>query len=165
MEYAESDNQIFIFEEDGDNYKLKSESGYYIYCQRSNADALSNQYTPLSLIETLGGYYIRDMIDEKYFRVEYLASHTWDEFPPPAGDGYYPFGDAEIGDTHTAIWVLVPVETTPERTISASVIVAERGSVTINGENVSRITADDFITLQAIENKKGRNLLRPLLLS
>ena len=156
VEYAESDNQIFIFEEDGDNYKLKSESGYYIYCQRSNVDALSDQYTPLSLIETLGGYYIRDMIDLKYFRVEYLASHTWDEFPPPTGDGYYPFGDAEIGDTHTATWVLVPVETTPERTISASVIVAEGGSVTINGENVSILTADDHIVLQAIENEGYR---------
>lgn len=156
VEYAESDNQIFMFVEDGANYKLKSESGYYIYCQISNVDALSNQYTPLSLIETLGGYYIRDMIDYKYFRVEYLASHTWDEFPPPAGDGYYPFGDAEIGDTHTATWVLVPVETTPKRTISASVIVAEGGSVTINGENVSWLTADDFITLQAIENEGYR---------
>ena len=45
-----------------------------------------------------------------------------------------------------------PVEVTPMRTISASVIVAEGGSVTINGDNVSWITDDDFITLQAKEN-------------
>ena len=154
VEYADSDNQIFIFEVDNNNYyKLKSELGYYIYCQKSNVDALSYQYTPLTLKETLGGYYICDMNDLKYFRVEYLASHTWDEFPPPAGDGYYPFGDAQIGDTHTAIWVLEPVETTPERTISASVNVAEGGRVTINGrKNVSILTADDHIVLQAIEN-------------
>ena len=152
VEYAENPNQIFTFEPVGENYKLVTESGYYIYCQQSNVDALLYQYTPLSLEETAGGYLIKDMNDSYYFRVEYLASHVWDETPPPAGDGYYPFGDARIGDTHTATFVLEPVDLAPVRTITASVMPAEGGTITIDGTYTNSVTDKGFITLQAIEN-------------
>ena len=99
--YAISNNQIFSFEAVGSNFYLKSKSGYYIYCQDWNVDALS-QKTALTFTENEDGtYYILN--GSKYFKVEQVNGT------------YYPFGDAEIGDTHTATWVLVPVETTPER--------------------------------------------------
>ena len=37
-----SDAQIFIFEQSGNGYYLKTKSGYYIYCQSWNVDALAN---------------------------------------------------------------------------------------------------------------------------
>ena len=153
VDYAYSDNQIFMFEADGENYKIKSKSGYYIYCQISNVDALDYQYTQLVLEETLGGYYIRDAKDLKYFRVEYLMVHTWDEYPPPAGEGYYPFADANIDDFHTATFVLESVEFAPLRTITVSAMPADAGTVTINGENVTTITAEGDIIIEAIPNE------------
>ena len=41
--YAESDEQIFTFEAAGSGYYLKTRSGYYIYCQQWNVDALTKK--------------------------------------------------------------------------------------------------------------------------
>lgn len=78
---AESDDQIFTFEASGSNYKLKTQSGYYVYCQQWNVDASSNGSTSLNFVDNGDGtYYIKN--GSNYFKVE-------------AVDGtYYPFCDA-----------------------------------------------------------------------
>ena len=58
VEAAESDDQVFAFEADGTNYKLKTKTGKYLFCQSWNVDALE-QGTALTFVDNGDGtYYI-----------------------------------------------------------------------------------------------------------
>ena len=94
---AESDSQIFTFEANGNAYYLKSKSGYYIYCQQWNVDALTKK-SPLTFV-SMGdnNYYI--MNGAQYFKVEAV------------GGVYYPFCDAP--SNLKATWTLEPIITGP----------------------------------------------------
>lgn len=80
---SESDDQIFTLEADGSNYRLKTKSGYYIYCQQWNVDALSYGTSLFFEENGDGTFYIKN--GNKYFKVEQV------------GSTYYPFCDAEFG--------------------------------------------------------------------
>ena len=75
-----SDDQIFSFEQSGNGYYLKTKSGYYIYCQSWNVDALG-QKSLLTFSDAGNGYYYI-LNGSKYFKVEYVNGI------------YYPFCDA-----------------------------------------------------------------------
>ena len=94
---AESDSQIFTFEAYGNAYYLKSKSGYYIYCQQWNVDALTKK-SPLTFV-SMGdnNYYI--MNGAQYIKVEAV------------GGVYYPFCDAP--SNLKATWTLEPIITGP----------------------------------------------------
>ncbi|MBE6293170.1 MAG: glycoside hydrolase family 95 protein [Bacteroidales bacterium] len=97
--YAESDEQIFTFEQSGSGYYLKTKSGYYIFCQSWNVDALSKKSLLTFSDAGNGMYYILN--GSNYFKVEYVAN----------GSGYYPFGDAAL--SAAAKWVLEPTVSGP----------------------------------------------------
>ena len=112
--FAENDNQIMIFEESGANYKIKTKSGYYIYAQSWNVDALSSQSTEFKFIDNGSGYYMQVYSTSGYVKNESV-------------DGtYYLFGDA--GLSAAATWVLEPL--TPIYTITLSVTPANGGEAT-----------------------------------
>ena len=96
----ESDDQIFTFEADGENYKLKTKSGKYIYCQSWNVDALA-EGTSLKFVDNGDGTcYI--MNGEKYFKVEYVsgkpvATIDGNEVEQAQVSGYFPYCDAASG--------------------------------------------------------------------
>ena len=100
-EKAESDDQIFTFEQSGDGYYLQTRSGYYIFCQAWNVDALQSPKKSLLTFAEAGNgnYYILN--GTKYFKVEYVS----------AGSGYYPFCDAAI--SNAATWTLEPLTSGP----------------------------------------------------
>ena len=100
-EKAESDAQIFSFEQSGNGYYLQTRSGYYIFCQSWNVDALqSPKRSVLSFADAGNGdYYILN--GSKYFKVEFVS----------AGSGYYPFCDASL--SNAAKWTLEPIVTGP----------------------------------------------------
>ena len=122
IDYADNDNQIFMFEASGNNYYLKSKSGYYIYCQQWNVDGLTYG-SELTFIDNPDGtYYIKN--GANYFKVELV-------------DGvYYPYCDAPAD--LRATWVLEPVGgEEPEPIIyTVSVSATEGGEATISAENV-----------------------------
>ena len=64
----ESNDQIFTFEQSGSGYYLKTKSGYYIYCQNWNVDALANGSVLNFTDAGNGSYYI--MNGSKYFKAE-----------------------------------------------------------------------------------------------
>ena len=121
--YAENNNQIFVFEASGTNYYLKSKSGYYIYCQQWNVDALTTG-TELTFIDNPDGtYYIKN--GANYFKVE------------DVNGVYYPFCDAPAD--LRATWVLEQVggeEPEPTPTYTVSVSATEGGTVTTSAESV-----------------------------
>ena len=100
VDKAESNDQIFIFEADGANYKLKTKSGKYIFCQPWNVDALE-QGSALTFVDNGDGtYYI--MNGSKYFKVEYVSGIpvvTIDgkQTYQAQVSGYYPYCDASDG--------------------------------------------------------------------
>ena len=94
---AESDDQIFLFEAEGTNYKLKTKSGKYVYCQAWNVDAL-DQASPLTFSDNGDGTF-KIMNGTKYFKVENVEGT------------YYPFCDAGLG--LAANFELVEVATAP----------------------------------------------------
>ena len=77
---ANSDSQIFTFEKSGSGYYLKTKSGYYIYCQKWNVDALQEKSLLTFADAGNGNYYI--MNGTKYFKAENVAGTI------------YPFCDA-----------------------------------------------------------------------
>ena len=123
MAYAEDDRQIFTFEASGNNYYLKSKSGYYIYCQQWNVDALTYG-TVLTFIDNPDGtYYIKN--GANYFKVELVEGV------------YYPYCDAPAD--LRATWVLEQVggeEPEPIPTYTVIVSATEGGSVTTSAESV-----------------------------
>ena len=100
-ELAESDDQIFTFEQSGDGYYLQTRSGYYLFCQAWNVDALQSPKKSVLTFEDAGNgnYYILN--GTKYFKVEYVS----------AASGYYPFCDAAI--SNAATWTLEPLTSGP----------------------------------------------------
>ena len=90
---SSSNAQIFTFEAAGSGYYLKTKSGYYIYCQAWNVDALANG-SVLNFTDAGNGYYYI-MNGTKYFKVENVSGT------------YYPFCDAAFGAA--AKWQLVDV--------------------------------------------------------
>ena len=98
---AESDEQIFTFEQSGNGYYLKTRSGYYIFCQQWNVDALPSPSRSVLTFEDTGNgnYYIKN--GSNYFKVEYVSSPT-----ESSEKGYYPFCDAP--SNLKATWTLEP---------------------------------------------------------
>ena len=131
VDYTDVANQIFTLEEEGENYKLKCISGYYVYCQAWNVDALKEHYTPLSFEAAAGGYYIKNMRDNTYFKVGYIQyDEEWMSQPLPAGDGYYAFGDGGYGDPHNTLFNFESVDVATLRTITVESNNTEWGTVT-----------------------------------
>ena len=98
---AESDEQIFSFEQSGSGYYLRTRSGYYLFCQSWNVDALPSPARSVLTFEDAGNgnYYIKN--GSSYFKVEYVGSPT-----VSSEKGYYPFCDAAKGAAAT--WTLEP---------------------------------------------------------
>lgn len=115
VDKAESNDQIFIFEADGTNYKLKTKSGKYIFCQTWNVDALA-QGSALTFEDSSNGtYYIKN--GSMYFKVEYVTGQpvvTVDgkETYKAQVSGYYPYCNA--ASSAAAKFELEEVETTVE---------------------------------------------------
>ena len=113
----ESDDQIFTFEADGENYKLKTKSGKYIYCQSWNVDALA-EGTSLKFVDNGDGTcYI--MNGEKYFKVEYVsgkpvATIDGNEVEQAQVSGYFPYCDAASGAAAKFIVEDITVAPDPE---------------------------------------------------
>ena len=93
--FADSDDQVFTFEESGNGYKIKTKSGYYIYCQKWNVDALAEG--SVITLEDAGENVFHLKCDKGYFKVEAV------------GGTYYPFCDAALGAAAT--WTLEEVAT------------------------------------------------------
>ena len=117
--FAENDNQIMIFEESGANYKIKTKSGYYIYAQAWNVDALSSQSTEFKFIENGSGYYMQAYNTNKGNAWYHVKNES-------VGGTYYLFADAPVGSAAT--WVLESL--TPIYTITLSVTPANGGEAT-----------------------------------
>ncbi len=134
--YAENNNQIFVFEASGTNYYLKSKSGYYIYCQQWNVDALTYG-SELTFIDNPDGtYYIKN--GANYFKVE------------DVNGVYYPFCDAPAD--LKATWVLEPVggeEPEPTPTYTVSVSATAGGTASASAESVEE---GGSVTLTATAN-------------
>ena len=134
--YAENNNQIFVFEASGSNYYLKSKSGYYIYCQQWNVDALTTG-TELTFIDNPDGtYYIKN--GANYFKVE------------DVNGVYYPFCDAPAD--LRATWVLEPVggeEPEPTPTYTVAVSATAGGTASASAESVEE---GGSVTLTATAN-------------
>ena len=141
--YSESDDQIFIFEASGSNYKLKTKSGYYIYCQQWNVDAQTTG-TVLAITETTYNGELAIKINvaspasnqkNGAFKVENVSGT------------YYPFCDANNSDIAT--WVLEAISNAdaPERTISVVAYPEAAGTVTADG--AQSVTKEGPITITA----------------
>ncbi len=111
--YAESNAQIFSFEDAGDGcYYLKTADGYYIKCWKWNVDAIDGtQKTKLELSNLEDGlFYLKDYEwtngkENNYFKVQNVE------------DVNYVFCDAPQGDAVT--WTLEEYELTPLEITSA----------------------------------------------
>ena len=120
---ANSDDQVFTLSKDGNNFKLQTASGKYIYCQGWNVDAL-DEGTALSFVPAEeGAFYI--MRGSQYFKIEEVESV------------YYPFCDAP--ESKRAKFVLEEVVrvalTDGEDYTQAAEMEAERITYTRNFKN------------------------------
>ena len=153
--YAESDEQIFTFESAGSGYYLKTRSGYYIYCQQWNVDALTTKSVLTFTDAGNGNYYI--MNGSNYFKVENV------------GGTYYPFCDAP--SSAKATWTLVPVVTgdigvTVLGTTNAAAGVVYKGAEDKNGSMLNTdtsvkkedLTAMPVDGMHAVINIDGQNI-------
>ena len=153
--YAESDEQVFTFESAGNGYYLKTRSGYYIYCQQWNVDALTTKSVLTFTDAGNGNYYI--MNGSNYFKVENVSGT------------YYPFCDAP--SSAKATWTLVPVITgdisvTVLGTTNANAGVVYEGTEYKNGSalnTTASIKKDDFTAMpvsgmHAVINIDGSNV-------
>ena len=117
VDKAESEDQIFTFEADGTNYKLKTKSGKYIFCQSWNVDALA-EGTSLTFVDNGDGtYYIKN--GSKYFKVEYVSGKPVVTIGSNSEEkaqvsGYYPYCDAEVGAAAKFIVEEITVAPDPE---------------------------------------------------
>ncbi len=137
---AENDDQIFSFEKADNGYYLKTRTGYYVFCQSWNVDALQSPKRTVLTFPSAGNgnYYI--MNGSKYFKVEYVS----------AGSGYYPFGDASLDKA--AKWVLEPVYVGPT-TYTVKVLGAEDADAVVTFDGQEYKADATFETTKAI--KKG----------
>ncbi len=134
--FAESDEQIFTFEQSGNGYYLKTKSGYYIFCQSWNVDALSKKSLLTFSDAGNGMYYILN--GSNYFKVEYVAN----------GSGYYPFGDAAL--SAAAKWVLEPVVSGPV-TYTVQVLGTTDAAAAVTYNGASYANGGTFETEEAIK--------------
>ena len=131
---ADSDKQIFSFEEVGGNYYLKTRSGYYIYCQSWNVDALTKK-SQLTFVEAgNGNYYI--MNGSKYFKVQKV------------GGTYYPFCDAPFADA--AKWALEAIYV-PPTTYTVKALGAGDASVAVTFEGQQYAVNATFETSKSLK--------------
>ncbi|MBQ7818077.1 MAG: InlB B-repeat-containing protein, partial [Bacteroidales bacterium] len=135
--YADSDEQIFVFEQSGSNYKMKTKSGYYLYAYEWNVDALSSKSTEVKFIANgTSGYYmqVNNSVKGGWYYVK-------NENVPSQG-GYFIFGDAVVGEAATWTFEEVVVAV-PSRTITVSANNDAWGTVSGGG------TAEGAITITA----------------
>ena len=135
---AENDDQIFSFEKADNGYYLKTRTGYYVFCQSWNVDALQSPKRTVLTFPSAGNgnYYI--MNGSKYFKVEYVS----------AGSGYYPFGDASLDKA--AKWVLEPVYVGPT-TYTVKVLGAEDADAVVTFDGQEYKADATFETTKAIK--------------
>ena len=101
IDYAENDNQIFMFEASGNNYYLKSKSGYYIYCQQWNVDGLTYG-SELTFIDNSRRYsYISPNSKKSEFKLK-LKSY---EHMIVDGERYSTIVSNDIGFTINDNWI------------------------------------------------------------
>ncbi|MBR4988501.1 MAG: glycoside hydrolase family 95 protein [Bacteroidaceae bacterium] len=137
---AENDDQIFSFEKADNGYYLKTRTGYYVFCQSWNVDALQSPKRTVLTFPSAGNgtYYI--MNGSKYFKVEYVS----------AGSGYYPFGDAT--QDKAAKWTLEPVYVGPV-TYTVKVLGTDDAAAAVTFDGQEYKADATFETTKAI--KKG----------
>ena len=134
---AESDDQIFVFEQSGNGYYLKTRSGYCIFCQSWNVDALQGKKSLLTFVSAGdANYYI--MNGSKYFKVEYVS----------AGSGYYPFCDGT--QDKAAKWALEPVYVGPV-TYTVKVLGTDNAAASVTFDGQEYKANATFETTKAIK--------------
>ncbi|MBR3609279.1 MAG: hypothetical protein IKL50_05290, partial [Bacteroidales bacterium] len=134
----DNEAQIFIFEQSGSNYKIKTKTGYYIYAQAWNVDALSSKSSEFKFTANgTAGYYMQVYNTNKGNAWYYVKNED-----VPAGGGYCLFGDAAVGAAATWTFEEVAVDV-PSRTITVSANNDAWGTVSGGG------TAEGAITITA----------------
>ncbi|MBR4118789.1 MAG: hypothetical protein IKK64_01770, partial [Bacteroidales bacterium] len=134
----DNEAQIFIFEQSGSNYKIKTKTGYYIYAQAWNVDALSSKSSEFRFTANgTAGYYMEVYNTNKSNAWYYVKNEN-----VPAAGGYYLFGDAVVGAAATWTFEEVAVDV-PSRTITVSANNDAWGTVSGGG------TAEGAITITA----------------
>ena len=131
---ADSDEQIFSFEEVSGNYYLKTRSGYYIYCQSWNVDALTKK-SQLAFADAGGGYYYI-MNGSKYFKVQNINGT------------YYPFCDAPFDAA--AKWALEPIYVAPT-TYTVKALGADGTSVAVTFDGQQYAQGATFETSKSLK--------------
>ena len=126
-----NEDQIFVVEQSGSNFKLKTKTGYYIYAHEWNVDALSNKSSEVKFSTKNSGYamQINNTVKGGFFYVknEYVSS----------GSGYYLFGDAGVSDA--AVWQIEEVVEMVERTVTVQANNVDWGTVTGGGTSANAI--------------------------
>ena len=134
----DNEAQIFIFEQSGSNYKIKTKTGYYIYAQQWNVDALSSKSSEFKFTANgTAGYYMQVYNTNNGNAWCYVKNENVSD----AG-GYYIFGDAAVGAAATWTFEEVAVDV-PSRTITVSANNDAWGTVSGGGiaEGAITITA------------------------
>ncbi len=132
--FAESNDQIFTFEASGNGYNLKTKSGYYIYCQQWNVDALQKKSVLTFVDAGNGNYHI--MNGSNYFKVENVEGT------------YYPFCDAP--SNLKATWTLEALVTGPA-TYTVKVLGTEDATAGIVYEGNNYADNDTFETEDVVK--------------
>ncbi len=114
--YAQDADQIFKFEVSGDKFKVITNSGYYLYCQKWIVDA-QTAGVDLSFVKNDDETY-DIMFGESYFAVDELNGY------------YYPFCNATEGEKAT--WVLEEATPLPTYTVSVSATEGGTTSASVN---------------------------------
>ncbi len=139
---ADSDDQVFTLEGSGNSYKLKTKSGYYIYCQEWNVDALTN-YSLITFEDAGNGeYYFK--CTQGYFKVE------------DVGGVYYPFCNA--GKAEATKWSLTATddEATEEKPEpEAFAVVSQSPKADEAVESLSSITIEFSKNIEFIQAAGG----------
>ena len=137
-----SDDQIFLFEQSGDGYKLKAKSGNYIKCAEWNVNANTTNANEASvlLFEESGDGYLINWYNTFKGAIKYFNVQTAN-----AGDrALHPYSD---GDKNSAaVWFLEEVK----YTITATANPATVGTVTVNDiEGGAQVSYNGSATLKA----------------
>ena len=142
---AESDDQVFTFEADGTNYKLKTKSGKYIFCQSWNVDALE-QGSALTFVDNGDGtYYIKN--GGNYFKVEYVsgtpvATIDGQQVDQAEVSGYFPYCDAAYGAAAKFELEVVETVVEPEPEVPATPVVITEVSQLSNAKCYTLVSSD-----------------------
>ena len=111
-----SDDQIFLFEQSGDGYKLKANSGYYIKCAEWNVNANTTNANEASvlLFEESGDGYLINWYNTFKGAIKYFNVQTAN-----AGDrALHPYSDGDKNGA--AVWVLEEVIPSNEKTLNVT---------------------------------------------